>query len=90
VIVLGHEVDFLWRSARVVAEVDGYAFHASALSFGADRRRDAELTAAGTAFCASPGGMSPTADCPPLCGWRRRWCASGASAAGAADVNLRG
>jgi len=45
--VLGHQVDFLWRSARVVVEVDGYAFHASARSFAADRRRDAELTAAG-------------------------------------------
>ncbi len=45
--VLGHEVDFLWRDARVVAEVDGYAFHASARSFAADRNRDAELTAAG-------------------------------------------
>jgi len=45
--VLGHEVDFLWRSARLVAEVDGYAFHASRISFAADRQRDAELTAAG-------------------------------------------
>lgn len=45
--VLGHELDFLWRDARVVAEVDGYAFHASPHSFAADRRRDAELTAAG-------------------------------------------
>jgi very-short-patch-repair endonuclease len=45
--VLGHEADFLWRSARVVAEVDGYEFHASARSFAADRRRDAELTASG-------------------------------------------
>jgi very-short-patch-repair endonuclease len=45
--VLGHEVDFLWRSARVTAEVDGYAFHASQKSFASDRRRDAELTAAG-------------------------------------------
>jgi very-short-patch-repair endonuclease len=45
--VLGHEVDFVWRDARVIAEVDGYAFHASSASFGADRRRDAELTAAG-------------------------------------------
>jgi very-short-patch-repair endonuclease len=45
--VLGHEVDFLWRSARVVAQVDGYAFHSSARSFALDRRRDAELTAAG-------------------------------------------
>jgi very-short-patch-repair endonuclease len=45
--LLGHEVDFLWRSARVVAEVDGYAFHASSRSFALDRRRDAELAAAG-------------------------------------------
>jgi very-short-patch-repair endonuclease len=45
--VLGYEVDFVWQDARVVAEVDGYAFHASAQSFAADRRRDAELTAAG-------------------------------------------
>jgi very-short-patch-repair endonuclease len=45
--VLGHEVDFLWRDERVVAEVDGYAFHGSARSFALDRRRDAELTAAG-------------------------------------------
>lgn len=45
--VLRHEVDFLWRSARLVVEVDGYAFHGSARSFAADRNRDAELTAAG-------------------------------------------
>jgi very-short-patch-repair endonuclease len=45
--ILGHEVDFLWRNARVVAEVDGYAFHASRRSFVMDRRRDAELAAAG-------------------------------------------
>jgi very-short-patch-repair endonuclease len=45
--VLGHEVDFLWRKARLVAEVDGYAWHASGRSFAADRHRDAELTAAG-------------------------------------------
>ncbi len=45
--VLGHEVDFAWRSARVVAEVDGYAFHSSRRAFVNDRRRDAELTAAG-------------------------------------------
>ena len=45
--LLGHEVDFLWREARVVAEVDGYAFHSSKESFAADRRRDAELAAGG-------------------------------------------
>jgi very-short-patch-repair endonuclease len=47
VIVLEYEVDLLWRGARLVAEVDGYAFHASLRSFAADRKRDAELTAAG-------------------------------------------
>lgn len=45
--VLAHEVDFVWHDARLVAEVDGYAYHASQHSFAADRRRDAELTAAG-------------------------------------------
>ena len=47
VTVLGHEIDFVWRTERVAAEVDGYVFHASRDSFAADRRRDAELTAAG-------------------------------------------
>ena len=45
--VLSHEVDFLWRVERVVAEVNGYAFHSSLESFAAHRRRDAELAAAG-------------------------------------------
>ncbi len=45
--MLRHEVDFLWRKARVVAEVDGFAFHGSPRSFAADRQRDAELAAAG-------------------------------------------
>ena len=42
-----YEVDFLWRSERVVVEVDGYAFHSSRRAFEADRRRDAELAARG-------------------------------------------
>lgn len=45
--VLHHEVDFLWRGPRLIVEVDGYAFHDSTQSFRNDRRRDAELTAAG-------------------------------------------
>lgn len=45
--VLGHEVDFLWREARLIVEVDGYVFHSSQRSFAVDRRRDAELLAAG-------------------------------------------
>ncbi len=42
-----HEVDVLWRSARLAVEVDGYAFHSSRTSFERDRLRDAELQAAG-------------------------------------------
>lgn len=45
--VLGHEVDALWRAERVIAEIDGFAFHNSTRSFTLDRRRDADLTAAG-------------------------------------------
>lgn len=46
-VVVGHEVDFLWRAERLVVEIDGFAFHASRHAFDADRRRDADLTAAG-------------------------------------------
>jgi very-short-patch-repair endonuclease len=45
--VAGHEVDFLWREHTLIVEVDGYAFHSSRSSFERDRRRDAELQAAG-------------------------------------------
>jgi very-short-patch-repair endonuclease len=37
------EVDFCWRSARIVVEVDGYAFHSSRAALERDHRRDAEL-----------------------------------------------
>jgi very-short-patch-repair endonuclease len=47
VIVAGHEVDFYWPAERLAAEVDGFAFHASPPAFARDRRRDADLTAAG-------------------------------------------
>lgn len=45
--VAGHEVDFLWRSERFIAEIDGFAFHTGAKKFEEDRRRDTELAAAG-------------------------------------------
>ncbi len=45
--VAGHEVDFLWRTERLVVEIDGFAFHSSSWAFERDRRRDAALTAAG-------------------------------------------
>ncbi len=47
VVVRGHEVDFFWPEEKLVVEVDGFAFHASRHSFENDRRRDAELAAAG-------------------------------------------
>lgn len=45
--VRGYRVDFFWRAERLVVEVDGFAHHASVRMFERDRRRDAELTAAG-------------------------------------------
>lgn len=45
--VCGHEVDALWREARLVIESDGFAFHSTRAAFERDRRRDAELTLAG-------------------------------------------
>jgi very-short-patch-repair endonuclease len=43
----GIEVDFLWPQARLVVELDGYAFHRGHASFERDRRRDAILQLAG-------------------------------------------
>ena len=37
----------LWRDARLVVEVDGYAWHRGRRSFERDRRRDADLQVAG-------------------------------------------
>jgi very-short-patch-repair endonuclease len=42
-----HEVDFLWRQAGLVVEVDGYTFHSGRAAFERDRLRDAELQAGG-------------------------------------------
>jgi hypothetical protein len=38
--VAGFEVDFLWPDARVIVEVDGFAFHGHRSAFERDRRRD--------------------------------------------------
>jgi len=43
----GYEVDFLWRAQRLVVEVDGYAYHGNRGAFERDRRKDAQLHAAG-------------------------------------------
>jgi very-short-patch-repair endonuclease len=45
--VAGYEVDFFWRSQRLVVEVDGFAFHSSSQAFKRDRRRDAALLVKG-------------------------------------------
>jgi very-short-patch-repair endonuclease len=42
--VAGYEVDMLWRPQRLVAELDGRAYHED---FEQDRERDADLLAAG-------------------------------------------
>ena len=43
----GREVDFAWRDARLIVEVDGYAYHRSPSAFEADRERDVILVLAG-------------------------------------------
>jgi very-short-patch-repair endonuclease len=43
-IVAGYEVDMLWRPHRLIAELDGRAYHQH--TFEEDRERDATLTAA--------------------------------------------
>ena len=43
--IAGYEVDMLWRPQRLVAELDGRAYHED--TFEEDRERDATLTAAG-------------------------------------------
>jgi len=45
--VLGYEVDLLWRDRRVVVELDSHGFHSTPGEFERDRRRDADLQAAG-------------------------------------------
>jgi very-short-patch-repair endonuclease len=45
--VAGLEVDFWWPEARLVVELDGYAFHRGRASFEGDRKRDARLQLAG-------------------------------------------
>jgi very-short-patch-repair endonuclease len=45
--IRGHEVDLFWPDHGLVVEVDGYAYHSTRRAFERDRRRDAELQAAG-------------------------------------------
>jgi hypothetical protein len=43
----GEEVDFVWRDARLIVEVDGYRYHRSPSAFESDRERDVVLVLAG-------------------------------------------
>jgi very-short-patch-repair endonuclease len=43
----GYEIDVLWPEHRVAVEVDGYEFHGGRGSFEFDRRKSADLQAAG-------------------------------------------
>lgn len=45
--LLGFEVDALWAEQRLVAELDGFAYHRHRAAFERDRARDATLQAAG-------------------------------------------
>jgi very-short-patch-repair endonuclease len=38
-----HEVDFLWRQRRVIAETDGYRYHRGSAAFEDDHNRDLDL-----------------------------------------------
>jgi very-short-patch-repair endonuclease len=46
-VLLGFEVDFVWRNICLVAEIDGRAFHSTAAAIARDHDRDRALTAAG-------------------------------------------
>ena len=45
--IAGHEVDAVWRSHNLVAELDSYEFHTTKDAFERDRDRDADLLNAG-------------------------------------------
>jgi hypothetical protein len=47
VIVDGYEVDALWRTKKIVVELDSYAFHRSLRAFEQDREKYADLQLAG-------------------------------------------
>jgi hypothetical protein len=45
--VRAKKADVLWRDARLIVEVDGFAFHSDARAFEQDRQRDFLLTSTG-------------------------------------------
>ena len=46
-IVCGYEVDLHWPELKLVAELDGYAYHGHERAFETDRERDIVLAVAG-------------------------------------------
>jgi hypothetical protein len=51
-------VDFLWRDAKLVVEVDGYDAHSGRVAFERDRLKAATLTANGLRILPITGGRS--------------------------------
>lgn len=47
VVLLDFVIDFLWRDARLVVEVDGHASHGTRRAFQSDRDRDGRLAVSG-------------------------------------------
>jgi very-short-patch-repair endonuclease len=45
--VEGHEVDVVWRSQKLIVELDSREFHLTRRAFETDRERDARLQVAG-------------------------------------------
>jgi very-short-patch-repair endonuclease len=45
--VAGYEVDFLFRAARLIVEVDGFAFHSDPEAFNRDRKKQNSVALAG-------------------------------------------
>ena len=43
----GHKPDLVWRSAKLIVEVDSWGFHRQRASFEGDRRKDVELAKLG-------------------------------------------
>jgi very-short-patch-repair endonuclease len=86
--IAGHEVDAVWRARRLVVEVDGYAYHGTRAAFERDRRRDADLQAAGLRVLRitwrrlqdEPLAVVAARGARPRLSRRPRPCRSGASA----------
>ena len=68
VLVVGLEVDFLWRAHRLVVETDGREYHGTPIAFHRDRERDERLTVLGhrvvrftyRRLVADPAGVAAT------------------------------